>query len=278
MEKSAREEAVKRLFESGLTTKEIQYVLNWIHGEIISERHVKRILKSMNLGRRKNYCDIDTAVDYICHLLLNTSSECHGYRWMHKKCQQKGYNIKQKIVALIMANIDPEGVALRRANRLIRRNYVSVGPSYLWHIDGYDKIKPYGIAIHGCIDGYSRYIVWLHAYSTNNDPKVIGGYYINAVKNIQGCPIRIRSDFGTENVLVKDIHSSFRNNAERCFLYGSSTMNQRIEAWWSMLRKEGLQFWIKLFRQLKEDGEFSGTWLDKNLIRYCFMELIQVSM
>ena len=23
----------------------------------------------------------------------------------------------------------------------------------MWHIDGYDKLKPYGFPIHGCIDG-----------------------------------------------------------------------------------------------------------------------------
>ena len=28
-------------------------------------------------------------------------------------------------------------------------------PNFLWHCDGYDKLKPFGIAIHGCIDGYS---------------------------------------------------------------------------------------------------------------------------
>ena len=26
--------------------------------------------------------------------------------------------------------------------------------SKLWHLDGYDKLKPYGFAIHGYIDGY----------------------------------------------------------------------------------------------------------------------------
>ena len=33
------------------------------------------------------------------------------------------------------------------------------GPNYAWHIDGYDKLKPYGFALHGCIDGYSRKIL-----------------------------------------------------------------------------------------------------------------------
>ena len=28
------------------------------------------------------------------------------------------------------------------------------GPNYLWHMDGYDKLKPYGFCIHGAIDGY----------------------------------------------------------------------------------------------------------------------------
>ena len=28
------------------------------------------------------------------------------------------------------------------------------GPNYVWHMDRYDKLSPYGLAIHGCIDGY----------------------------------------------------------------------------------------------------------------------------
>ena len=28
-------------------------------------------------------------------------------------------------------------------------------------MDGNDKLKPYGISIHGCIDGYSRKVLWL---------------------------------------------------------------------------------------------------------------------
>ena len=27
------------------------------------------------------------------------------------------------------------------------------GPNYIWHIDGYDKLSPFGLTIHGCIDG-----------------------------------------------------------------------------------------------------------------------------
>ncbi|KAF3859970.1 hypothetical protein F7725_000225, partial [Dissostichus mawsoni] len=36
-------------------------------------------------------------------------------------------------------------------------------------MDSYDKLKPYGNAINGCIDGFSRYIMWMEAYTTNSD-------------------------------------------------------------------------------------------------------------
>ena len=42
------------------------------------------------------------------------------------------------------------------------------GPNFIWHIDGYDKLKPYGFCIHGAVDGYSRRILWLEVGPSNN--------------------------------------------------------------------------------------------------------------
>ena len=39
--------------------------------------------------------------------------------------------------------------------------------------------------------------------------------------------------------------------------YGSSTSNQRIEAWWSLLHKYKSQFWIELFTKIEVAGEWS---------------------
>ena len=30
------------------------------------------------------------------------------------------------------------------------------GPNFIWHADGYDKLKPFGITIHAAIDGYNN--------------------------------------------------------------------------------------------------------------------------
>lgn len=54
-----------------------------------------------------------------------------------------------------MSILDPAGNALRRSHRLHRRVYTNDGPNQIVHIDGYDKLKPFGLCIHGAIDGYN---------------------------------------------------------------------------------------------------------------------------
>ena len=88
---------------------------------------------------------------------------------------------RQFLVDRETQSLDPEGVTLRSGRKLRRRTYRSEGPSFIWHIDGYDKLKPFGFAIHGAIDGYSRKIIWLKVLPSNNNPKIIGSLYLNYV-------------------------------------------------------------------------------------------------
>ncbi|XP_065136100.1 uncharacterized protein [Paramisgurnus dabryanus] len=212
---------------------------------------------------------------------MATSGRLQGYRWLHLRAIRRGYVVSQENMRMIIKAIDPEGVEHRRARRLRRRQYFSRGPNALWHMDSYDKLKPYGIAINGCIDGFSRFVLWMEAYNTNSDPIVIAAYYISTVTGIGGCPERLRADPGTENGHVKDMQVFLRRNhtdgyaGEKSFMYGCSTANQRIEAWWGILRKQSGQLWMDIFQTLRDDGHFSGDFLDKNLIQFCFLNLIQ---
>lgn len=81
---------------------------------------------------------------------------------------------------------------------MIRRIYVNPGPNFVWHVDSYDKLKPYGICINRAIDGFSRLIVWLHAYSANNNPKVISSYFLAEAEKRMGTPAKIQADLGTD--------------------------------------------------------------------------------
>ena len=100
----------------------------------------------------------------------------------------------------------------------------------VWHIDGYVKLKPFGIAIRGGIDGFSRKIIWLEAYKTNSDQKVIAGYFMDAVINAGGCPARLRLDLATENGHMAEMQRFMHfpaNHAEtECVTFGPSTGNQ----------------------------------------------------
>ncbi|XP_066497496.1 uncharacterized protein [Hoplias malabaricus] len=197
---------------------------------------------------------------------------------MYAKCRLNGLRVRKEDVRLILKELDPRGVALRRAKRLCRRNYFSKGPNFIWHLDSYDKLKHYGICINGCIDGFSRKIIWLNAYTTSSDPRLVGGYYIQAVQRLGGCPEIVRGDCGTENGHVRDFQFFLRRNRHgsiESYLDGASTANQRIESWWGFLRKECMQFWIALFADLKERGLFDGEFLDKSLLQFSCMGLIQ---
>ena len=81
----------------------------------------------------------------------------------------------REVVRVLLKLMAPEETKLRKAHSLKRREYYTKvylsayiikwyhwyllhttlqGPNHVWHTDGFDKLKPYGFAIHGCIDGY----------------------------------------------------------------------------------------------------------------------------
>ena len=276
-----RDGLIHHYFRMGMNHKDILLFLAQRHGIVISQRHLKRILARQGLYRRKYKSDVVDVALFI-QKQLNESGQMHGYKWLHLKCLHQGLVVTQEDIRILLNVMDPEGVALRRRKRLRRRQYRSRGPNDCWHTDGYDKLTPYGINIHGCIDGFSRYIIWLNAYKTNRNPRIISGYYIKAVRERQACPRKVRGDRGTENCHIAAMQRFLRRNhtdslaGDRSFVYGKSIANQRIEAWWGVLRKECSQYWMNLLSSLKDDGNFSGDKFDKNLVQFCFMNLIQV--
>ena len=275
------EEFVNTYYHMGLQNKEILSCLAHLNGIIISIKTLKRLTKKMRLFRRMNHSDLLEVATYVLQQ-CDGSGQLHGYRWMHAKCVANGFRVNQETIRILLQIIDSEGCQIRTARRLRRRVYRCAGPNAVWHIDGYDKIKPYGICIHGCIDAYSRNIIWLEACTTNNNPHVIAGYFVESVRELDGCPERIRADAGTENVDIEQMQVFLRaDHADRfsgpdSFQYGTSTSNQRIESLWSILRKECIQFWMNTFQTLRESGYHDGGYLDKQLIAFCFMKMVQV--
>lgn len=248
-------------------------------GHETSRRQLTRILSHHDL-RRRQYCSEATLVTFI-HDTLQGSGNLHGYRWMYERCIANGIRCRKEDVRQILAALDAHGVQQRKAHRLHRRQYAAAGPNCIWHVDSYDKLKPYGLCINGGIDGFSRSVIWLHTYSTNSDPRIVGGYYMDAVQNLHGCPTIVRTDPGTENVTIRDLHRFLLRDLDPggSFVYktGCSTANQRIEAFWCQLRKECVEYWLTAFHELQNAGQYDGEFIDKNIAQFCFMGVLQVT-
>ena len=73
------------------------------------------------------------------------------------------------------------------------------------------------LVVHGCVNGFSRMIVYLRCANNNCFTEATGEY---------GIPSRVRVDRGGENVLVVDYMILNRGGS---FICGQSVHNQRVE-------------------------------------------------
>ena len=137
-----------------------------IHGIKLSLRQLKRILKAKSLCRNKNNSRRACLRNLISAEIEN-SAKCIGYRSMWRR----------------LVNAHRIRIPRRKAHGLVRHRYYAQSPNYVWHVDGYDKLKPYGFCIHGANDGYSRRILWLEVLNSNNSSGVIAKYYLDALVN-----------------------------------------------------------------------------------------------
>ena len=154
------EELIKYYFNNGTQYKMIVLLLKEYHNIPVSIRTLKRWLKRLGLKRRGNPRP-DIAVRRIIESEIKITNGIKGYRSIWHKLKINGIQVNRDDVMNIIKDINPEQSRNRRTRKLERRIYTSPGPSAVWHADGYDKLKPYGFPIYGCINGFSRKVLWL---------------------------------------------------------------------------------------------------------------------
>ena len=281
----SREEIIRDYFEQVYSYSAIKEILKKEIDYDISYRHLQRIIKSLDLKRKYIKENIPEIIDAIINE-LGGSGICLGYKAMWLRLKLKyGLRCYRNTVLELLRILDPDGTEERSKYRLKRRVYKVAGPNFLWHMDGHDKLKPFGFPIHGCIDGYSRKIIWLQVSTTNNKPEVICYFYLTAVKKLKVIPTLIRSDLGTENSVVENVQQVLRYNHTdelaglNSFVKGKSTANQRIESFWGRQRRHTLNFWILFFKDMVDCGHFEkSNSMQQECLRFCFGPLIQYDL
>ena len=109
-------------------------------------RYLNRLLRQCNLQRRGNHSDINTEIKYIQDE-LKVSRLCFGYLYMLQKSHSSRSTADKETARLILKSLDPACVDKRKRRKLTQCEYHSFGPDHTWHIDGYDKLKPYNYTI-----------------------------------------------------------------------------------------------------------------------------------
>jgi hypothetical protein len=164
------------------------------------------------------------------------------------------FDIRDRLFRIVR-ELDPVGVYRRRhdLNRH-RGEYIVPGPNYVWSIDGHDKLSHWGIQIYAAIDAHSRYVTWIYVGITNRTAISVLQQFVDTLKSENIQPRFIRSDRGGETTLIAAAHYALLKKyhedliVSECYWFGTSTANQRIEAWWSQLTKSLLFLWRVSFQ------------------------------
>ncbi|KAF7366208.1 Integrase catalytic domain-containing protein [Mycena venus] len=108
-----------------------------------------------------------------------------------------GIHLPSERVQDSLWRVDALGVIVSWNGVIKRRVYRVRGANALWHMDGNEKLRPWGFYIHGCIDGHSRKMIYLHCCN-NKRSATVEALWMAAITRY-GWPSRGRGDFGREN-------------------------------------------------------------------------------
>ncbi|KAI8940778.1 hypothetical protein NX059_002044 [Plenodomus lindquistii] len=255
-------------YSLGLEDSEIRRLLEK-EGTPISREALARLRYEMGLKRsirneEVRQAAVVTAREAIEEQLLEGIIDGYGKRMLQLHFRQRGMFFTRDLLFKEYAAINPEAVQRRLNDHQRRRGeYIVNGPNWCWSIDGHEKIKPYGIEIYACIDAYSRYVIWAYVGITAGTSLSVLHQYLYTVEESGFTPQFIRSDCGVETGQISYAHFmlSKANDPditwEQCYMHGTSTSNQRIEAWWQQLSKGLLFRWRDYFRNMQTQNLYS---------------------
>ena len=103
----------------------------------------------------------------------------------------------------------------------------------------------------GYLENTLRYIPWIYVEISTRTGVAILRQYLDVVGSTNTLPRTIRSDRGTETTLMANAHWQLHQalqpddlvQFEKVYWYSTSTLNQRIEAWWRQMSRSQTLVW-----------------------------------
>lgn len=113
------------------------------------------------------------------------------------------------------------------------------------------------MVFHGCVDGFSRTIIYLQCLNNNRGASVLQ-LFCTGVQSF-GLPLRLRCDHGMENTRVARYMLERRGLNRGSVITGCSVHNQRIERLWAELNRVVSFHFSNLFTFMENEGILDST-------------------
>ena len=159
---------------------------SWIKiGEMlgVSRWTIHRRVEEYGLQNMTGFHNLpDEELDEIVRSFISDHGRTTGQGYVGGYIKALGFRIQRKRIRQSMARVDPQNTALRWGVVVSRRIYQVPWPNSLWHLDGHHALIRWKIIIHGCIDGFSRRIMFLKCNS-NNLAETVLVPFLDAIKH-----------------------------------------------------------------------------------------------
>ena len=213
-----------------------------------------------------------------------------GYRALNKKLRtEHNVQVPRHLVYNMIAELDPEGLearSLQRRKKKPKGQFTSEGPLWVASLDGHDKVcsfqnSTFPLGVYGCIDTFSRKILFLFVCHSNSNPLIVSKVYLRYLFETEMLSRNLRVDRGTETGKMATIHVYLLNKHEvmndptDAIIYGPSTSN-KIERWWRELHERLEKFFKEQLTMLLRGREYDPhSALDRQLLAYVFIPVVQ---
>ena len=191
----------------------------------------------------------DAQLDQLVLDYLNRHGRTTGRTYLAGYLMSLGLRVQRRRVRESLTRVDPVNTALRWGIVVSRGKYSVPWPNSLWNnLDGHHSLIRWGLVIHGCIDGFSRRIVFFRC-SDNNLSQTVLELFLKAIRKM---------GFG-HHVFV--------------WIMGWRTC-WSVMPWWREEVKEGEALLLVPQPEIRELKDFGGKCLDVYAIFsiMCFMQ------
>lgn len=221
----------------------------------VSRWTISRRIKAYGLDDFTSFSKLsDDELDQIVGDYLIQHGATSGQVYIAEYLRSLGFRVQRRRERKCIARLDPQNSALRWGILVSRRVYQVPWPNSLWHLDGHHSLIRWKLVIHGCIDGFSRRIMYLRCHSNNLAETVLDLFLDTVRKDGDRWPSRIRVDREVENVLICDAIVQFRGEGRASFIAGPSTHNQRIERLWRKVYRCVCHIYYYTFYAMESSG------------------------